>query len=162
SMPMANRPTDQTSQDVGTSIPVGENALCDQKRCGPAVVGNRSETYILWRKGPFVLLPADLGSKLDDGPEEIGIVVAQDALCYGADAFEACPRINGWGRKISQRFVFSTLRLHEHEVPKLDPTLPTRIGFLAKAARIWSPVSHVIVHLGTRTTGASRSHLPEV
>ena len=82
------------AQHVAAAFVRGQHAVVDQKRGGAGVIGIDAQDGI----GAIVFavgLPEQFAGALDDGAEQVGIVVRKLALQDGGDALEAHAGIDG-------------------------------------------------------------------
>ena len=148
---------DVAGLDVGRQLAVG-----DGEADGAQVVGADSHGDV----GILVLavdFAAFAGYLLDEGLEDVGVVVGAFALHDHAEALEAHAGVDVLGCQRLEAAVGLAVELHEHEVPYLDhlrvvfvdEVLSGHFGFLFGRA-------DVDVYLRAGAAGALVSHLPEV
>ena len=117
---VAHRPPDDPAQDVAAPLVRGQDAVGDEERDRPAVVGDHlvAEALGLERLGVVAQEPAQ---RLVDRREEVGVVVRQDALEDGREPLQAQARVDARERQRHARAVGQLVELHEDEVPDLQP-----------------------------------------
>ena len=142
---------------VGGQLPVG-----DGERDGAEVVGDDAH-------GDVVLFTLSIGAAaeggdlLDEGLEDVGVVVRLLALYHHAEALEAHAGVDMLGLQGLQCAVGEAVELHEDEVPYLDDEgvvlvdefFTGHFGFLLGAAE-------VDMYLAAGAAGTLLAHLPEV
>ena len=112
-----------------------------------------------------ILQPRNLLLGLDDGLEDIGVVVRVLALQHTHEALEAHTGIDHVHRELLERTICLTVELHEHEVPDLDYLWIILIHQVAATdTRGFALLGGTAVHvdLRTRAAGTCIAHLPEV
>ena len=100
---------------------------------------------------------------VDDGADEVGLVIGELALQHGGDALESHAGIDGGARERRQLAGDVAIVLHEDEIPDLDEAaagVVRKLFVLAAGFRGFD--AKVVVDLGARTAGAGLAHLPEV
>ena len=162
SVPMANRTPHHPAKDIRPAIFVGEHPLGNQECRGPGVVGDDSHAHVILGLARLVALARNLGRQVDHRPQEVGVVVAQDALFDDSNPLEPRTCIDRRGRQGLHLAAFMTLELHEHEIPELEPTAPVGSRLIAERARVDVVDAEGVVNLGTRAARTGVAHLPEV
>ena len=109
-----------------------------------------------------ITLPRDIGGQVDDRPQQVGVIVAQDILLDDRNPLEAGAGVDRRGRQRIHLAIRVALELHENEVPELEPAAAVRVWLLAKLARIDVVQAKAVVNLGARSAGAGVAHLPEI
>ncbi len=103
------------------------------------------------------------GGVLDDGVDQVGIVVGDLSLQDGGDAFEAHAGIDRGTRQGVQFARGVAIVLHEDEVPDFDKASAGIIGeLLVFAAGFGGFDAEIVMNFGARAAGAGFAHLPEV
>ena len=110
-----------------------------------------------------VLLAGDALFLLDDGLEDVGIVVGVLALHHAHQTLEAHTGIDDVHSQRLERTVGLAVELHEHDVPYLDDLWVVLVDKVA-AGHVATLVqgARVYVNLATGAAGAGIAHLPEV
>ena len=129
------------------------------------VVGHHAQRHVVRGIGP-VGHARPLRDGLDEGLEEVGVVIGELALHHGGDALQAHAGVDA-GR--GQRVQFSrrvAVVLHEHEVPDLEPAVALAFHAEARAARLDLGAGEAValeeVDLRAGPAGAGVAHGPEV
>ena len=103
----------------------------------------------------------EFGHVLDEGLEQVGVVVGAHALTYARDAFEAHTGVDGGTGQGDAGAVGELLELHEHEVPDFEEAVAVALADAAVGAA--GHVRALIeVDLRTGAAGAGIAHAPEV
>ena len=114
-------------------------------------------------RGESVLQAREVLDLLDDGLEDVGIVVGVLALEDADEALEAHTRIYHVHAELLQRPVAAAVVLHENEVPDLDDLGIVLVDqFAARRQRLQLVGAIVDMDLRAGTAGARVAHLPEV
>ena len=114
-------------------------------------------------RGESVLQAREVLDLLDDGLEDVGIVVGVLALEDADEALEAHTRINHVHAELLQRPVAAAVVLHEDEVPDLDDLGIVLVDqFAARRQRLQLVGAIVDMDLRAGTAGARVAHLPKV
>ena len=151
------------AQHVAAALVAGRGAVGDGEGKGAQVIGDDAVGSAFRALGV-----GDAGQGrdlLDDGAEDVGLVIRAAALDDGADALEAHARVHVLALEGLELAAFQPLALHEHVVPDLDvagigPVHPldgVRIGGLAGRG-----VAHVEMDFRAGAAGSHLAHLPEV
>ena len=179
---------DGASQDAAQHVVAfgiaGLDAVGDGEAEGAQVVGDDAEGDIILflirdgnhraatgglRKGRAVLAAADGPDRLEDGAEEIGLVVGDHhvaeflesirSLHHRADALESHPGVDMAGGEGDEGTVGIRVKLDEDKVPDLDA-----LGApLVDEGALRVPVrGQVDVEFGAGAAGASLAHHPEI
>ena len=159
---VTDAPAHDAAENVRAPVLVGEHALADEERRGPRVIRDDAHRDVVFFERAAVGLAADARRLVDERTQEIGVVIAGDALHRRADALEAhagVHRLRGQGH---QRAVLEALELHEDVVPDLHPARAVRAGLLIEAAEVGIARAHPVVDLGAGAAGAGVAHRPEV
>ena len=154
-MAVADRATDDPPQHEAAALVRRHHAVGDEKRARPDVIGDDPQRLVGGVRGA-----GDLRRGIDQGDEEVGLVVAVHSLEHGGGALE--PQ-SGVDRRLGQRLHVApgvAVELHEHQVPQLDVAIAVLVGASRRAARHLGPV--VVEHLGAGTAGPCVAHRPEV
>ena len=104
--------------------------------------------------------PGDLRRRVDQGPEEVGLVVAVHPLKHRGRALQPHPGVHGGPGQRLHRAGSVAVELHEHEVPQLDVAVAVFVGAPRRPAGHLGPV--VVEHLRAGAAGAGVAHRPEV
>ena len=102
---------------------------------------------------------------LDDGLEDVSIVVGVLTLQHADQTFEAHTRIDNVHRQRLQRTIGLAVELHEHDVPYLDDLRIVLVHEVATADTAGLALlggTAIDMYLGAGTTGTCVAHLPEV
>ena len=112
-----------------------------------------------------VLQSGNLLLGLDDGLEDVGVVVRVLALHHADETLEAHAGIDDVHRQGLQRTVGLAVELHEHDIPDLDDLRVVLIHQLTTALAAGGTLfgcARVDVDLRAGTAGPRVAHLPEV
>ena len=109
-----------------------------------------------------VINAAEFCSALHQRNKKIGVVIGDDALQHGGDAFEAHASVHTRLRQGSERAAGIAVELHEHEVPDFDVSPAIARKFAVGVAFLRRSRPHVIENLAARSARAGVSHGPEV
>ena len=111
----------------------------------------------------LVVAVCELRDEVNDGPQQVGLVVVRRVLQNGGHAFESGSGVNrGFGerREVARRVA---VVLHEDEVPDFDRGAAVAVHvFGAVELGVVRIFAAVIVNLAARAAGARVAHLPEV
>jgi len=146
----------QAAQDVAAAVVGGHDAVGDGERQRAQVVGDDPHGH-----GGFVLevgLAGELGDGLDEGHEDVGVVVGRLALDDGDDALEAHAGVHALGRQFVEGAVGLAVVLHEDVVPDLDDLGRAGVDHVRRAA----VGGQVEMDFRARAAGAGLAHFPEV
>jgi hypothetical protein len=114
---------------------------------------------ILGREQPGVgRRVGDLLDLIEDGREDVGIVVAHLALQNRREALEAHAGVDVLRRQRLQHATLFAVKLNEHHVPNLEAH---GVVHVHQARRV-AAADAVVVDLRARAAGAHVAHLPEV
>ena len=161
-MGVADRAPHHAPQHVFSLIAVWQHAFGYQKCASARMIGDHPHRHIVGGQGSSIAFARDLGRQVHDRPQQVRVVVADDPLQHAGDALETHAGVNAGRRQGMQLALRVAVELHEHEVPQLDPATPIFSGLLAEASDVGGAGTEVVVDLGTGTTGAGVTHLPEV
>ena len=158
--PMAEGPADDTPQDVTPAFVARQDAVADEKRRGPAVIGDDLDGDVLFGVRS-VVVARQLLDGAPHGGEEVRVVVGRDLLHHGGDALEAHARVDAGLRQRIEAAVVLAVELHEHEVPEFQVTIAVAARL---AVRLSAAEGRPLVDedLGARTAGTGVAHGPEV
>ena len=108
-------------------------------------------------------LAEQLAGALDDGPDQIRVVIRELALQHGGDALEAHAGVDRRPRQRRQLAAGIAVELHEDQVPDFDEAPAGIVGkLLVLAARLGGFGSEIVMDLRARAARAGLAHLPEV
>ena len=97
---------------------------------------------------------------LDQGLEQVDLVVAVHVLQHGGQALHAHAGVHARLRQLVHHARFVAVELHEHQVPDFNEAVAV---FLGRARRAAPDVGAVVVEdLGARAARTHVGHLPEV
>ncbi len=100
---------------------------------------------------------------LNEGLEDVGVVVRLLALHHHAEAFETHTGVYMFGLEGFESAVSQTVELHEHEVPYLDNQGIVLINQLGAGNEFFVGfIADVDMYLTAGTAGALVAHLPEI
>jgi hypothetical protein len=103
---------------------------------------------------------------IDEGSQQIRLVVRSHPLQHGAQPFEAHPRVHGRSWQGTSLLAADLLELHEDQVPNLDPPIAVTGWPLARPPGghlgAGDVVALVVVDLAARPAGAGVTHGPEI
>mmetsp|Transcript_50742 Transcript_50742/g.136230 ORF Transcript_50742/g.136230 Transcript_50742/m.136230 type:complete len:533 (-) Transcript_50742:802-2400(-) len=123
---VAHGAAQHTAQDVAAAL-VGRNGAVRQgDGQGADVIGDHSVGHVdVVRVGSADLAGVVPGARLvldglEDGAEEVGVVVAGHVQEHGGDALQTHARVHALGGQRDQRAVGLALELHEDDVPDLE------------------------------------------
>ena len=122
------------------------------------MVGDHAHRDVVEAIGRAVGLAERFFSKGDQRPQQIGVVVAGEAVHDHREALEAHARVDGRPRQRHQRTIGLTLVLHKDAVPDFEDA----VAFGVVAAEGAFDLATVVVDLGTRAARTGVAHLPEV
>ena len=142
---MTHRASHDLAQHVAAPFVAGDDAIGDEERACAHVVGDDAHRRAR-SVGAHVRLAAHRRDILQQRLEQVGVVVALDALQHRGDAFEAHAGVDGRGGQRHQRATGLPVELHEDVVPDLHHG---------------TVVFHE-VDLGTPAARPGVAHLPEV
>ena len=170
---------DSTAQNATDDISglgvAGQLAVSDGEGHGTQVVGNHTHgdvdllllvgtlTILASRCGEAIFLSGEILNLLDNGLEDIRVVVRVLSLQHAHETLKAHTRINDVHRQWFQAAVGLAVELHEDDVPDLDDLRVVFVdelasghfGFLAVGAGVY-------VDLRAGAARAGLTHLPEV
>ena len=161
---MAHATPQDPPQYVSATVVRRKDAVGEEEGDRPGVIGDYTE------RDPFlgvlrVRAPDHRCDLVEQGHEQVGVVVAPDTLHDRRQSLQPQTGIDTRGRKWVLNPVFVAVELHEDEVPQLEELarLSARLEFGRRQhGPPFLPGAHVMVHLGARTAGARIGHLPEV
>ena len=152
---------DATDDVAGLGV-AGQLSVGDGEGDSADVVGDDAHGHV----GLLVLsvgVSAEGANHLDDGLEDVGVVVRGLALQGAHQALEAHAGVDDVGRKPLKAAVGLAVVLHEDEVPDLDDLRVVLVDELAAGCLCLLGVrAAVVVDLRTGSAGARVAHLPEV
>ena len=146
----------QAAQDVAAAFVGRHDAVGDGEGERAQVVGDHAHG----NRG-FVLevrLAGELGDGVDEGHEDIGVVIGGFALDDGADALEAHAGVHALGRQFVEGAVGLAVVLHEDVVPDFDDLGGAGVDQVGGAA----VGRQVEMDFGAGAAGAGFAHFPEV
>ena len=144
---MPHRAPHDLAQHIAAPFVRGDDAVGNQERGGPRVVGDHPHRDVAFGIGS-VGDAGQLADALQERHEEIGVVVRVFLLHHRGDALEPHSGVDRGRGQRGQRAVGAALELHEHVVPDLD------LRVVAGAADV--------VDLRAAAARAGVAHLPEV
>jgi hypothetical protein len=116
---MPHRSSHNPAKDIAPALIGGKNPIVDQKRSGPAVIGDDPEGNVRFRI-PAIGDLADRFHLFKDGLEEIGLIIAPDVLKDRCDSFQTHSRIDtGFFDRMkgSSRI---PIELHKDKIPEFQ------------------------------------------
>ena len=157
---VAQRAPDDAPQHVAPALVRGHHAVAHQEGRGTQVVGDHPERR---RElgGRVVRTLRQLRDGLDQGQEEVGLVVRAGALKDRRETLEAGAGVDRGPRQGVHGAGRVAVELHEDEVPDLDDVVALAVDQLAppRRQRVGTAVE---VDLGAGAAGAGLAHRPEV
>ncbi len=159
---VADRPAHDLAQHVAASFVRRQHAVVDEE-CGRArVVGVDAERHV----GAVVVAVGEveqLSGPVDDGAQQVGIVIRNLALKDRGGALESHAGVDGRARQRRHNAVGGTLELHEYEIPDLDVAVAGIAGELdVLLAGIGGRGTEIVIDLRARAAGSGVAHLPEI
>ena len=155
-LPLLDRAAHQAAQHVAAVLVGGHDAVGDQERHRPGVVGQDAQGAVVGRL-------RQLAAERHQRQELIGVEDRVDALLHERHAVEAQTGVDVVRRQRRQGVETIPTRplvvLHEHEVPVLQEALARAAGLLVGRAPLGAAVE---VELGARAARPGRAGLPEV
>ena len=161
---MPRGPPQDPPQHVAAALVRWQDVVGDHHGDRARVVGDYAERYVRGRVGAVAPTRERLG-RGDDRPEEIGVVVAADALEHGSNALEAHAGVDVLGREVLQRTVRFAVVLNENEIPELDEARAPavdRADVTRNVAHVAGVGAAVHVDLRARPARPRLAHLPEI
>ena len=116
---VADGSADDPAEDVAATFVRGQDAVGDQERDRPGVVGDHLVAEALRLEGVRVVAE-QLAHPGMDRREQVGVEVARDLLQDAGETLEAEPRVDALERQ-EHPAARPLVELHEHEVPQLEP-----------------------------------------
>ena len=154
-MTVAQRAANDAAQHVTAPLVGRENAVIDKERRGAGMIRDH-----LQRVGPEVGGAGYFRGGSDQGPEQVDLVIAGDALQHRCGSLQPHARVHG---RLGQRGQFSgfvAVILHEHQVPDFNEAVALVCAHAGRAA--FNPRSVVVEDLRTGAAGTGVAHRPEV
>ena len=161
---VADGAAEDAAEDVPAAVVGGGGAVGDGEAEGADVVGHDAVGHV----DVAVVLGADLSGVrpgagdaadlVEEGDEDVGVVVGVDALQDGREALEAHAGVDVLGREGPEAAVGLAVELDEDVVPDLDDV--GQVG--VDAAGGVAAADAVVVDLRARPAGSRGAHLPEV
>ncbi len=145
------------AHDVAAALVGGAHAVGDQEAGGAQVVDDDLVRELRLAAGRHA------GGRLagiDQGAEEVDVVVGVDALQHGGDALEAHAGVDLRLGQVAAGAVGELLPLHEDVVPDLDE--PVAVLVRAAGGAAGDGVAVVVEDLGVGAARAGVAHGPEV
>lgn len=98
------------------------------------------------------------------GREQVGGVVAVEAVENGDESFEAHARVDDGRGQRREGAGAGAIERHEDEIPQLDDPLGARVHEIARRPQRSTRLAHVaiVVDFGARTARADHVHFPKV
>ena len=153
-------PADEPPQHVAPPVVGRGDAVADEEGRGPDVVGDDPERDVALVAGGILAL-GHPGGALDQGQEQVGVVIASFALDDRGHALEAHAGVDRRGRQRAHDAVLALVELHENEVPELDEPVAPLLDQRERIARL-DRGAEVVVELGAGAAGPGIAHGPEV
>ena len=110
----------------------------------------------------FEIDAAEFCGALHQRNKEIGVVVGDDALEDGGDAFEAHAGVHAGFRQRRERAAGVAIELHEDEIPDFDVAAAVAGKFAIGVAFFGGGRAHVVENFAARAAGAGIAHGPEI
>ena len=159
---VAHRTTQNAADDITGLGIAGQLAVGNAEGNCTQVVGNHAHCHV----GLLLLAisPAGfLGNLLNEGLEDIGVIVRAFALHHHAEAFKAHAGIDMFSLEGFQGAVGKAVELHKHQVPYFNHQGVVLIHQLgARHLGFLCLVAQVHMNLAARATRALVAHFPEV
>src|SRR5690606_22832195 len=157
---VTRRPPEQAAQDVAPALVARYDAVKHEERHGPHVVGDDPQRHVLLRIFA-VLDPRPLGHRLHDGPHQVDVEVALDALQHRGGALQPHTRIDAGLLEPGVRTVFFLVELDENQVP--DFQVPLAVVAARFAVRIGAAILGPAIDVNFRARPArADADFPEV
>src|SRR5690606_10456003 len=157
---VAGGPAQQPPQNVAPAFVAGHDAGESEERDGPHMVRDHPQRHV--GVGVFAVLHAGpLGHRVHDGPHQIDVEVAGNALQHRCHALKAHARVDARPLQLRVRAVFVLMKLDKDQIPNLQITLAVvaaRLALFVRAAELGAAVD---VNLRARAARAD-ADLPEV
>ena len=152
---MANRATNNPPQHVASTLVAGQYAIGYQESRRTQVICNHPQGFVLCIGGAQLTRGG-----IDQGSEQIDLVVRVHVLQYCGNALETHAGINRWRRQRVQLTLRVAVVLHEHQIPNFNITIQI-VVFTA-----WRPTRHVrtvvVKNLGAGPARSGVTHLPKI
>ena len=150
---MADRPAHDPPQHIATPLVRRQDPVRQQECRRARVIRDHAHggrrTARVDGLGRRIGLARDARRLVDEGPQQIGIVVGGDVLHRGRHAFEAGAGVDRWsGQRVERPIRFLALELHEDQVPQLHPGIAAQLLGLIEGEEAMS----VLVDLGLRAS----------
>ena len=176
---MAHGSPHDLAQHVPAPLVGGHDAVGDEERHRTKVVGNDAHGDVLPRGKVLALLLGEplalpwilgrsvddaghLSNPVDDGREQVRVVVGQLSLDDRRDPLEAHAGVHRERRQRHERAVGLAVELHEDVVPDLDEAIAVAVDALADRLGAGDVVAPEVVDLRAAAAGAGLAHRPEV
>mmetsp|Transcript_9357 Transcript_9357/g.15007 ORF Transcript_9357/g.15007 Transcript_9357/m.15007 type:complete len:626 (+) Transcript_9357:1284-3161(+) len=157
--------TQDTSQDVSSSIVGRQGAVGNGKGQRTNVIGNDTVRHILvadifgtQSAGVRLWVAGQLLDFFKERHEDIGIVVGIDTLQDASKTFETHTGIDVLGGERSKRSIGLTIELNENVVPDFNDIWQIGVDQFGGVASS----NTIVVDFRTRTAGPRGTHLPKV
>src|SRR5579871_1261281 len=145
------------AQHVAAAFVRGQHPVMNQEGSGANVVGvdaqHRVDALVF-----AVGLAKEFAGSIDDRAEKVGVVVGNDSLKHGGDAFEPHAGVDGRPRQRRQRAGSVPVVLHEDQVPDFDDAFAGIVGETTFAGR----GAEIVENFRARSARAGLAHLPEI
>ena len=154
---VAHRPAHDPADHIAAALVGRTDAVGDQEAGRAQMVDDHlvRELRLAGR-----LDPGQGFAGLDQGSEEVDVVVGMDALQHGGDPLQAHASVYLWPGQVAARAVGHLLPLHEDVVPDLHEPVAVLVRAAGRAAG--DVVAVVVEDLGIGAAGTRVAHRPEV
>ena len=159
-----DHPAQQAAQHITTTVITGADAVGDDDRRGPAVVGDDPIPDVVFVASHAVTAGGDACDEVDHRAQQIRLVDVVHILQQAGDAFDAHAGVDVLARQRAEdlevllRCPRAALVLHEHEIPDLD--VAVFVGFWATLRAVLRAA--VVIDLRRRTARTGDAHRPVV
>ena len=156
-MGMAHGAAHDAAQHIAAALVGGQHAVGDQERGGAQMVGDDAVGTCC---GPSASTPVRSADRLDQGAEQVDVVIVVRALKHRGDALQPHAGIDGGLGQLEPRAAGLLLELHEDQIPDLDEAVAILVRRARRAAR--DVVAVIVEDLRARAAGAGVAHGPEI
>src|SRR6267378_4547127 len=164
---MAEGAAHDLAEDIAATFVGGQNPVRNEERGCAGMIRNNAQ-----RSGtPFaplglnfflVVYAAEFGGAPHQGHKKISVVVGDDPLQDGGDAFEAHASVHAGLGQGSKNAAGVAVELHEHEIPDFDvaAAVAGELAIDVSVVRRFRP--HVVMDFAARPTRTRVAHGPEI
>ena len=145
------------AEHIAAPLVRGQHAVGDEEARGAQVIGYDA---VAGAVRPRRRHADNLDRGIDQGAEEVDVVIVVDALEHGSDALEPHAGVDRRLGQVDPLAARQLLELHEDEIPDLDEAVAVGVGTAGRPARDVGAM--VVEDLGARAAGAGVAHRPEI